>query len=173
MVNLIEAEAYGLPFLPAYLNLTKDHDIKKGVNFAFAGATAIDFEYFKLRGVQPATNYSLSVQLGWFKKFKPSLCKSKQGLTITPWIIFLYQIHEFSVWLTQLCYAMTECESFFKKSLFIVGEIGGNDVGSFLSHKNITELREMVPLLVETITNTTDVCNIKFKFWNIFLNHKM
>ncbi|XP_057450964.1 GDSL esterase/lipase At5g45910-like [Lotus japonicus] len=111
------AEAYGLPFLPAYLNLTKDQDIKKGVNFAFAGATA-------LPGV--SMDKSLSVQFGWFKKLKSSLCKSKE-----------------------------ECNSYFKKSLFLVGEIGGNDVIALLSHKNISKLREIVPSIVETITNIT------------------
>ncbi|KAJ1401788.1 SGNH hydrolase superfamily [Sesbania bispinosa] len=121
------AEAYGLPFLPAYLNLTKDQDIKKGVNFAFAGATALDFEYFIREGVdKPATDNSLSVQIGWFKKFKPSLCKSKE-----------------------------ECDNFFKKSLFLVGEIGGNDVMAHISYKDVIGLRELVPPMVEAITNAT------------------
>ncbi|KAJ1431714.1 SGNH hydrolase superfamily [Sesbania bispinosa] len=106
------AEAYGLPFVPAYLNLTKDQDIKKGVNFAFAGATALDFEYFIRNGVdKPATDKSLSIQLGWFKTIKPSICKSKEG------------------------------------------EIGGNDVIAHLSYRNVTELRELVPSMVEAITN--------------------
>ncbi|KAJ1384397.1 SGNH hydrolase superfamily [Sesbania bispinosa] len=119
------AEAYGLPFLPAYLNLTKDQDIKKGVNFAFAGATALDFEYFIRNGVdKPATDKSLSIQLGWFKKIKPTICKSKK-----------------------------DCDGFFKKSLFLVGEIGGNDVIAHLSYRNVTELRELVPPMVEAITN--------------------
>ncbi|KAJ1401786.1 SGNH hydrolase superfamily [Sesbania bispinosa] len=121
------AEAYGLPFLPAYLNLTKNQDIKKGVNFAFAGATALDFEYFIRKGVdKPATDNSLSVQIGWFKKFKPSLCKSKE-----------------------------ECDNFFKKSLFLVGEIGGNDVMAHISYKDVIGLRELVPPMVEAITNAT------------------
>ncbi|KAJ1431717.1 SGNH hydrolase superfamily [Sesbania bispinosa] len=79
------AEAYGLPFVPAYLNLTKDQDIKKGVNFAFAGSTALDFKYFIRNGVdKPATDKSLSIQLGWFKTIKPSICKSKEGFTKAP-----------------------------------------------------------------------------------------
>ncbi|XP_058783858.1 GDSL esterase/lipase At5g45910-like [Vicia villosa] len=121
------AEAYGLPFLPPYRNITQSQDdIKKGVNFAYAGSTALEFKYFDRSGVRPlATQNSLSVQFGWFKKIKPSLCKSKE-----------------------------ECDSFFKQSLFLVGEIGGNDVFSHIS-KIVTELREIVPLIVESITNTT------------------
>jgi hypothetical protein len=42
---LIVAEAYGLPFLPALKNLTKDQDIKKGVNFAFAGSSALEYKF--------------------------------------------------------------------------------------------------------------------------------
>lgn len=66
--------------LPAYLDLTKGQDIRHGVNFAFAGAGALDMNYFtKNRLKAPATNNSLSVQLDWFKKLKPSLCKNKKG----------------------------------------------------------------------------------------------
>ncbi|GAU21748.1 hypothetical protein TSUD_328730 [Trifolium subterraneum] len=84
------AEAYGLPFLTPYLNPTKDHgDIKKGVNFAFSGAGALDMKYFISSGVKPpSSNMSLSVQLDWLKKFKPSLCKSKEGFAITLCILF-------------------------------------------------------------------------------------
>ncbi|KAI5408437.1 hypothetical protein KIW84_054317 [Lathyrus oleraceus] len=59
------AEAYGLPFLPAYKNITQNQeDIKKGVNFAYAGATALEFKYFDRSGVRPpATENSLNVQL--------------------------------------------------------------------------------------------------------------
>ncbi|XP_058782087.1 GDSL esterase/lipase At5g45910-like [Vicia villosa] len=121
------AEAYGLPFLPPFRNITQSQDdIKKGVNFAYAGSTALEFKYFDRSGVRPlATQNSLSVQFGWFKKIKPSLCKSKE-----------------------------ECDSFLKQSLFLVGENGGNDVFSHIS-KTVTELREIVPLIVESITNTT------------------
>ncbi|WJX87629.1 acetylajmaline esterase [Trifolium repens] len=98
------AEAYGLPFLSALKNLTKDQDIKKGVNFAFAGSSALEYKFFTQHAVMPpATSNSLSVQLGWFKELKSSLCKSKE-----------------------------ECDDYFKKSLFFVGEIGGNDIVSFL-----------------------------------------
>ncbi|GAU17305.1 hypothetical protein TSUD_110210 [Trifolium subterraneum] len=106
-----------------------DHgDIKKGVNFAFAGASALDMEYFIRTGVKPPpSNMSLSVQLDWFKKLKPSLCKSKE-----------------------------ECDIYFKQSLFIVGEIGGNDVFSHIKLKTVGELREIVHLIVESITKTAN-----------------
>ncbi|KAI5440936.1 hypothetical protein KIW84_010417 [Lathyrus oleraceus] len=75
-----KAQAYGLPFLPAYKNLIEGQDITEGVNFAFAGATALDFNYFNKSMVAlPGTNNSLSVQLKMFKRLKPSLCKNKKG----------------------------------------------------------------------------------------------
>nr|KYP33687.1 GDSL esterase/lipase At5g45910 family [Cajanus cajan] len=122
------AEAYGLPMLPTYLNLSKGQDIRQGVNFAFAGATALDMDYFiQKRLIPPSTNISLSVQLDWFKKLKPSLCKNKQ-----------------------------ECDNYFKNSLFLVGEIGGNDINALISsNKNITELREIVLIIIEAIMNVT------------------
>ncbi|WJX87966.1 acetylajmaline esterase [Trifolium repens] len=48
-----------------------------------------------------------------------------------------------------------ECEDYFKKSLFFVGEIGGNDILSHvLTNKPVTEIRKIVPLMVEEIANT-------------------
>uniref|UniRef100_A0A1S2Z5E8 GDSL esterase/lipase At5g45910-like n=2 Tax=Cicer arietinum TaxID=3827 RepID=A0A1S2Z5E8_CICAR len=123
------AEAYGLPFLPAVKTLTKDQDyIRKGVNFAVAGSTALEESFFTNHGVMvPATNNSLNVQLVWFKELKSSLCKN-----------------------------IEECDVYFKKSLFLVGEIGGNDVIQYaFSQKTITEIRKIVPIIVEAIANTT------------------
>jgi len=72
-----------LPYLPPYLALTKDQNIHLGVNFAVAGATALDTKFFIEAGLGRFlwTNSSLNVQLGWFKKLKPSLCSTKQGTT--------------------------------------------------------------------------------------------
>jgi len=98
----IVAEAYGLPFLPANMNKSKDQDIKKGVNFAFAGATVLNVEYYVQNGLpMPDTNNSLSIQLGWFKTLKPSLCKSKEGFTISSGMFFFCETHEFfTIWQT-------------------------------------------------------------------------
>lgn len=81
---LIAAEASGLPYIPPYLLSVRTNysvDFKKGANFAVAGATANDFNFFKERGLSVTllTNKSLDIQLEWFKKLKPSLCKSKPG----------------------------------------------------------------------------------------------
>ncbi|RDX68415.1 GDSL esterase/lipase [Mucuna pruriens] len=119
------ADAYMLPYLPPYLALTKDQNIHHGVNFAVAGATALDTKFFDKAGLGKFlwTNNSLNIQLGWFKTLKPSLCTTKQ-----------------------------DCDSYFKRSLFLVGEIGGNDYNYAAISGNITQLKATVPLVVEAIT---------------------
>ncbi|KAI4296822.1 hypothetical protein L6164_036745 [Bauhinia variegata] len=121
------AEAYGLPYVPPYMDVAngKIQNVRQGVNFAVGGATALDAEFIiSKRRDKIATLESLSVQLGWFKKLKPSLCSNEQ-----------------------------DCARLFQKSLFIVGEIGGNDIG--LATHTIAEAREIIPLIVEAITNAT------------------
>ncbi|XP_062162707.1 GDSL esterase/lipase At5g45910-like [Alnus glutinosa] len=120
------AEAFGLPYLPPYLSIADGKDFRHGVNFAVAGATALDSQFFYERKIEKLlwTNDSLSVQLGWFKKLKPSLCTSKQ-----------------------------DCDNYFKKSLFLVGEIGGNDYNyAFFLGGSIKQLKAAVPLVVGAIT---------------------
>ncbi|KAL7211668.1 hypothetical protein ACSBR2_014507 [Camellia fascicularis] len=125
------AEAYGLPYVTPYLALGKGQTSKHGVNFAVAGATALDAKVFYDKGIGHImwTNDSLSVQLGWFKKLKSTLCNSKQ-----------------------------ECDNYFKKSLFLMGEIGGNDYNyAFFVGGSIEELRAFVPLVVDAIVAATSM----------------
>lgn len=77
----MSAEAYGLPLLPPYLALEKDKKYPRGVNFAVAGATALDAKFFydQKIGTILWTNDSLNVQLGWFKNVKSALCTTQQG----------------------------------------------------------------------------------------------
>ncbi|XP_038882472.1 GDSL esterase/lipase At5g45910 isoform X2 [Benincasa hispida] len=123
------AEAFGLPHLPPYLGLKQGQKFSGGVNFAVAGATALgaDFFYKRKIGTILWTNHSLTVQLGWFRKLKSSLCTSAQ-----------------------------ECEKYMKKSLFMVGEIGGNDYNyAYFVGGSINEIQSYVPLVVEAITTAT------------------
>jgi len=57
---------------------------------------------------------------------------------------------------------MTECDNYFKNTLVLVGEIGGNDINAIIPHKNITEIREFVPHIVQMISHVTSVCCINF-----------
>ncbi|EPS71267.1 hypothetical protein M569_03493 [Genlisea aurea] len=121
------AEAYGLPYVPPYLAGKNDvGNFRHGANFAVAGATAMDAKFFVDRklGFLLWTNNSLSVQLEWFNSLKSSLCTTKK-----------------------------DCINYFKKSLFVVGEIGGNDYNyPFFVGSSVSELKSTVPLVVGTIT---------------------
>lgn len=118
---------------------------------------ALDMNYFKQnRCMALATNISVSVQLGWFKKLKPSLCKYKEGfykfffnnVYIYMWIFSASNLHF-------LFSFKTKCDNYFKKSLFLVVEIGGNDTNALISYKNISKLREIVPPIIEEIIKAT------------------
>lgn len=77
------AEKYSVPYLPPYLTIVESLKLKgeHGVNFAVAGATALDSKFFYDQGIGQAlwTNHSLTTQLGWFKQLKSTMCTTKQG----------------------------------------------------------------------------------------------
>ncbi|XP_028764701.1 GDSL esterase/lipase At1g31550-like [Neltuma alba] len=127
------AESLHLPLVKPYLGIkngdVKDWNTQHGVNFAVAGATALDGLFFEEKGfdVEGAAYYSLRVQLDWFKEFLPSLCNSPSS-----------------------------CKEVLGNALFIVGEIGGNDYGYPLSQPgSLEELKTYVPQVVSAITSAT------------------
>ncbi|KAI5008497.1 hypothetical protein ZWY2020_009545 [Hordeum vulgare] len=116
------AEALGLPFVPPYL--AKGSNFSAGVNFAVAGAPALNLTYLQGQNftVNPPINSSLHDQLEWFQKLKPSLCKG-QG---------------------------TDC---FGSSLFVMGEFGSNDYRNILmSNKTVEQALVYVPQIVDSIS---------------------
>ncbi|XP_062208337.1 GDSL esterase/lipase At5g45910-like [Phragmites australis] len=126
------ADALGLPFVPP--SLAKEQSFTEGVNFAVVGATALDLAFFLQQNITsiPPFNSSLSVQLGWFEELKPSLCNTTKGYTCM--------------------YA--GCEDYMGKSLFFMGEFGGNDHVFFLAaNKTVDQTRAYVPTIVNAITD--------------------
>ncbi|KAJ6814430.1 GDSL esterase/lipase-like [Iris pallida] len=123
------AEAMGLPFVPPFLGGPDGgaDGFRRGVNFAVAGATALDNGFFREKGLDVDwTNCSLSVQLDWFKQLLPSLC--------TPG---------------------SECTDILGRSLFLVGEIGGNDYNYlFMNGGMLDEIRSSIPKVINTIVST-------------------
>lgn len=68
------AQGLGLPLVPPYLGGGSGEDFRKGVNFAVAGATALDLSFFRAKGIQATwTDRSLHVQIGLFKQLLPSI----------------------------------------------------------------------------------------------------
>ncbi|KAH9297650.1 hypothetical protein KI387_029332, partial [Taxus chinensis] len=103
--------------------LSKIADYSSGVNFAVAGSTALDASVFENKQIPIFTNLSLSTQIQWFKDFKK-----------------LY------------CFGTEDCEKHFENSLFVLGEIGGNDLNyPFGLGVPIEEVRAFVPLIIQSI----------------------
>ncbi|XP_077212827.1 GDSL esterase/lipase At3g48460-like [Tasmannia lanceolata] len=97
------AKEVSLPYVPPYLN--KSSDFSHGVNFAYAGSTAIDYEFYVEHNATKALPFqitnSLQTQLGWFNEFIDRVeCAGK-------------------------CPA--QCKAIMEGTLFWVGTMGGND----------------------------------------------
>ncbi|KAL1370905.1 hypothetical protein HN51_001111 [Arachis hypogaea] len=125
------AQKMGLPLLKPYLGIKngkikKDWKGREGVNFAVAGATALNSSFFIERGIlNIATNYSLAVQLDWFKHLLPSICNSS-----------------------------SDCKKVLGNSLFLVGEIGGNDFNHPLFlRKSVEEIKAYIPFVINEISS--------------------
>lgn len=67
------AESLGLPLVKPYFG---GWNVEEGANFAVIGATALDYSFFQDRGISIPTNYSLTIQLNWFKELLTALCNS-------------------------------------------------------------------------------------------------
>ncbi|KAE8803510.1 GDSL esterase/lipase [Hordeum vulgare] len=118
------AQRLGLPLVPP--SLAHNGNFRRGANFAVGGSTALDAAFFH-DGSGPGSkfplNTSLGVQLQWFESLKPSLCRNTQ-----------------------------ECEAFFSRSLFLVGEFGVNDYHFSLPTKSLHEITSFVPDVIGTIS---------------------
>uniref|UniRef100_J3KXN2 Esterase n=1 Tax=Oryza brachyantha TaxID=4533 RepID=J3KXN2_ORYBR len=128
------AEKFGVPFVPPYLGQVKNFTY--GANFAVIGATALDLAFFQKNNITgvPPFNSSLTVQLDWFHKLKPTLCSTAQG-----------------------------CKEYFEKSLFFMGAFGGNDYVFLLAAgKTVDEVMSYVPKVVEAISAGVEVARLLF-----------
>ncbi|RDX75056.1 GDSL esterase/lipase, partial [Mucuna pruriens] len=121
------AESLGIPLVEPYLGIKNSgrRSVEWGANFAVIGATALEISFFQERGIGFTTNYSLTAQLNWFKELLPSLCNSSTG-----------------------------CHEVLRNSIFLMGEIGGNDFNfPFFQRKSMTEVKTYVPYVIKAITS--------------------
>ncbi|KAJ4763060.1 GDSL esterase/lipase [Rhynchospora pubera] len=117
-------EALHIPYLTPYLAGNRSEDFQFGANFAVGGATALNQDYFKKRGLQVMfTPYSLGTQIRWFEKLLKLLGSSD-----------------------------AERKEIASTSLFLLGEIGGNDYNQpFFQNRPIEEIRTYVPDVIKAI----------------------
>ncbi|KAM3331032.1 hypothetical protein ACQJBY_027237 [Aegilops geniculata] len=112
-------------------------DFLNGANFAVGGATALNNSFFRELGVEPTwTPHSLDEQMQWFKRLIPSIASTE-----------------------------SEHSDIMSKSLFLVGEVGGNDYNHLMVRgKSLAELRELVPQVVAAISLAiTELINLGAK----------
>ncbi|XP_047050617.1 acetylajmalan esterase-like [Lolium rigidum] len=120
------AMALDLPLINPYLDKTAD--FSSGVNFAVAGATALDRTYLLQNAIiMPPGNMPLSSQLDWFKAHLNATCPSQE-----------------------------DCAKKLGGALFLVGEIGGNDYNyAFFQKRSIEAVKAYVPQVVKSIMDFT------------------
>ncbi|XP_044466423.1 acetylajmalan esterase-like [Mangifera indica] len=113
----------GVPFLEAYLNPNPKTRFN-GLNFAVSGATALPASILAERNIpSPVTNSSLDKQLDWM----------------------------FSYFNTTACSNYTDCMRRLNNTLFVAGEIGGNDYtyALLLGGKDLEEAKALVRDIVQ------------------------
>jgi hypothetical protein len=120
------ADALGIPFLTPYLADNKSGDFAHGANFAVGGATALGRGYFRRKKLDARfTPYSLRWQMRWLKKVLV-MVSPEQG---------------------------TEWSDLMASSLFLLGEIGGNDYNQALFQgRSVDEVKTYVPDVVAGIS---------------------
>nr|XP_043626518.1 GDSL esterase/lipase At1g28580-like [Erigeron canadensis] len=123
------AESLGLPLIPPSQATNKFSGLEQGVNYAVAGATALDSSFHEARGVvNTMTNASLGVQLEWFKESLPSICS-----------------------------LVSDCKNLIGRSLILMGEIGGNDYNHALTAgKSIEEVETYAPFVIKALISAID-----------------
>ncbi|KAG2556663.1 hypothetical protein PVAP13_8NG187300 [Panicum virgatum] len=126
------AEALKLPLLTPFLVGKTAEDFQQGANFAVSGATALSQQFFKDMGLDLTIipPFSLDVQVEWFKRVLHMLGPTEH-----------------------------ERKDIMSSSVFLVGEIGGNDYNHpFFQNRSFSaEIKPLVPKVIQKIENATKV----------------
>ncbi|GJN18219.1 hypothetical protein PR202_gb05359 [Eleusine coracana subsp. coracana] len=121
------ADTMGLPFVRPYLSGRSAEDFACGANFAVGGATALAPDFFRARGFNIGERVHLDMEMKWFRELLDLLCPGD----------------------------LASCSDMMKESLFLVGEIGGNDYNlPLLSRVPIEKIRTFTPSVVAKISST-------------------
>lgn len=121
-------EALGVPHPTPYLAGKTAADFRRGVNFAFGGATALDLHFFESRGLMSFVPVSLRNQTVWFND------------------------------VVRRVGAEPEQRKSMATSVFLVGEIGVNDYFIGLNeNRTVGEVHTFVPHVVSAIRSVITV----------------
>ncbi|KAL5222478.1 hypothetical protein ABZP36_027191 [Zizania latifolia] len=121
------ADALGLPFARPYWRGQSAGDFACGANFAVGGATALSPAFFRAKGVPVGDFVHLDMEMKWFRDLLDLLCPGDPA----------------------------GCKGMMNQSLFLVGEIGGNDYNiPLLNRVPITMIRSFTPSVIAKISST-------------------
>ncbi|XP_066168022.1 GDSL esterase/lipase At1g28600-like isoform X2 [Oryza sativa Japonica Group] len=121
------ADALGLPFLRPYWGGRTTGDFASGANFAVGGATALSPDFFWERGVHVRDTVHLDMEMNWFRDLLGLLCPDD----------------------------LADCNDMMNQSLFLVGEIGGNDYNHpLMGGVSIRKIRSFTPSIIAKISST-------------------
>ncbi|XP_025819708.1 GDSL esterase/lipase At1g28600-like [Panicum hallii] len=121
------ADALGLPFVRPYLSGRRAEDFARGANFAVGGATALAPEFFRDRGFNMSNVVHLDMEMKWFRDMIGLLCPD----------------------------GIAGCSDVMNQSLFLVGEIGGNDYNlPLLERMPLDVVIAFAPIVIAKISST-------------------
>ncbi|GJM93719.1 hypothetical protein PR202_ga10302 [Eleusine coracana subsp. coracana] len=121
------AEELGLPFVRPYLSGRSVEDFAFGANFAVGGATALGPAFFRARGFDIGDQVHLDMEMKWFRELLDLLCPGD----------------------------LSACSDIMNQSLFMVGEIGGNDYNIPLWNRMpYKTVRTFTPSVIAKISST-------------------
>lgn len=147
-----------LPFLEAYLN-PNPRSLDSGMNFAVAGATALPAHTLAEKSISsPVTNSSLNKQLDWmFTYFNGSVCNTTGQCLILDKAVLIRNRLKIT-YFTCMFDSLIDCLNKLNNTLFMVGEIGGNDYNYALFRgKSLEEVTLLVPDVVQAIKEAATV----------------
>ncbi|KAI3498696.1 hypothetical protein L1887_34474 [Cichorium endivia] len=126
------AEYLNLPLVRPFFDGNVSHmmELGKGVNYAVAFATALNSTFLEARGVHNPITTNISLGVQ-LEWFRQSICAN-----------------------------VSDCNHLIRHSLFLMGEIGGNDYNhALLAGKSIDEIGAYVPFVIETIISAINCLN--------------
>ncbi|KAK6138576.1 hypothetical protein DH2020_027682 [Rehmannia glutinosa] len=134
--GLIDFDYSWLPHVIPFLSMNALNASKSydGVIFSVARSPVLDTTFFRTKHVTiPSYAVSLQKQLSWFKTYLTSVCSTTQ-----------------------------DCANRLRKSLILMGDIEGNDIGYPLAQgKSIAKVKSYVPFVIRAIIKaTTELINM-------------
>jgi hypothetical protein len=131
-------------------------DFRRGVNFAFGGATALDLHFFVSRGLGSFVPVSLRNQTVWFHNVLRLLGSARGMQATAKHLSYFSAVYSSTVVIDRLMLA--EQRKTMATSLFLVGEIGVNDYFIGLNeNRTVGEVRTFVPHVVGAIRSVITV----------------